>query len=275
MPTHQALAHRRDLWDDITLGRDEGAVTGYVESDFPISFQEAYEPPDEGLSYNLSEDLGQSARTVRAPHHGSYIGGGHHHTVKYSIRSGIGEQGGSIVTVVHTANTAQRTGINAVLTSTPAFGAGTTPRSYLDTKSQAIQSPFAQLSRILGIAPALSGDVAAKIKVFIERILANEGDLTEEGIVPNLSAFHGLIVFLVRHPLVRMPGLTITRDGAFAAIWDHGREARIRLDFIGTRRVRWVIVNTGPVAANGSGELDQKGLDAIMEAYGAQEWMTA
>ena len=173
---------------------------------------------------------------------------------------------------------------SGAVTSTPALGAvtysfgsgvvGTALTASQDGELEAKQSPFALLGRKIDVARhRLPIGIAAKLKAFVQRILDDEADFREEGVTPNVGAFDGLIGFLVRHPQVRMPGLALARDGAFAAIWDNGREARIRLDFVGRTRVRWVIVNTGPVLGNGTGEVDQVNLDAIIDAYGAKRWM--
>jgi hypothetical protein len=192
-------------------------------------------------------------------------------------------RGGNIIAALQyryiaiTANTAPGVGIAAAFSVTPASGAvATTPLFPLDTHSRASDPPFTQLSRKVDeAAPRLSNEIADELKNFVQRLLIDESDLTDEGVIPKPAAFDGLIAFLARHPWVRMPGLTITRAGTFAAFWDNDRKARIRLDFIGPTRVRWVVVTTGASAANGTGDVDQTALDPIIEAYNAKEWMSA
>ena len=45
-----------------------------------------------------------------------------------------------------------------------------------------------------------------------------------------------------------MPGLTVTEDGAFAAIWDVEQRARIRIDFVGDGKAKWVIATEIPTS---------------------------
>jgi hypothetical protein len=186
-----------------------------------------------------------------------------------------------VLTFTDTANTAPGIGITSVSAVTPPDTV-TTISTYASPYTLAhaptyssFQSPLAQLLRKVHVAYPLSSEASAKLANFIQRLSANESDLAEEGVIPNLAAFDGLITFLVSHPWVRVPALTITRGGAFAAIWDQERTARVRLDFVGSTRARWVVVNTGPAPTNGSGEVDQKQLDGILRAYNAKEWMAA
>jgi hypothetical protein len=286
MTTPQASAFR---------AASQGAGTGRIMHERAV-YAGAGELPDEGLGCPAPalaayyDDLVAGGRTRRdantliwAKLFGGALG-------YYDRGAATNEPQGGNITIATTANTAPDVGITTEFSVTPASGAvattsvfylGTTsgavtPSFPLGTHSRAINSPFTQLSRKVDeAAPRLSHDIADKLKNFVQRLLTDESDLTDEGVIPKLAAFDGLTAFLVRHPWVRMPGLTITREGAFAAFWDYERKARIRLDFIDATRVRWVVVNTGAAPANGTGEVDQIALDAIIEAYNAKEWMSA
>ncbi len=137
-------------------------------------------------------------------------------------------------------------------------------------------SPVAQLAQRLDRARSqLPAAAAVTLDKFINRRMINESDLVEEGLVPRLNAFDGLIAFLAGHPSVRMPGLTLTRDADVSAIWDNDQTDRIRFDFRDHRRVRWVVVRTSPEPASGSGEISLEAVDRIIEAHNAKDWMAA
>jgi hypothetical protein len=139
---------------------------------------------------------------------------------------------------------------------------------------QAIDMLQRQLSTPSGIA-GLSTTLGEAIRQFVGRLLADRPDLIEEGVSPSLDAFSGLVSFLADHPSVRVPGLTITPEGAVAAIWDHERTARIRLDFIDQTRVQWVVVGSEAKAKSGKGVVDRRDVRHIIEAYHANDWMIA
>jgi hypothetical protein len=137
------------------------------------------------------------------------------------------------------------------------------------------QSPLAPLVQKVNEARlSLSQPIAERLWNFVQQLAEDESDFTDEGVVPRVAALDGLISFLANHSQARLPRLTMTREGAFAAIWDKQQEARIRLDFLDSTKVRWVIVSNDTSVATGSGEAIQTALDAIIEAHSANEWMT-
>jgi hypothetical protein len=137
-------------------------------------------------------------------------------------------------------------------------------------------SPVAQLAqRLDGARGKLTKETTAKLETFVNRIISVESDLVDEGLMPRLGAFDGLIALLAGHPQNRMPGLTLTREGDLVAIWDNDRNDRIRFDFRDHKRVRWVLVRTSPKPASGSGEVSLDAVDGIIEAHHVADWMVA
>jgi hypothetical protein len=120
----------------------------------------------------------------------------------------------------------------------------------------------------------ISWDLTMGLIGFVHRLRFLEEDYAEEGIKPNVEGFDGLLAYLSRHTSVRMPSLSITREGAFAAIWDGANNSRVRLDFSNKTEVHWVIVSEDSEERllGGSGVLSMTGIDGILEAYGATAW---
>ena len=176
-----------------------------------------------------------------------------------------------------TSSTSPELGLFRSVAVTPASGsvAITSPTAWASCP-QAMPSPVAQLVQRLDRARGkLTTEAADALKEFVSRLISNESDLVDEGLVPRPGAFDGLIAFFAGHPWVRMPGLTLTREGDFAAIWDNDRKDRIRFDFREQGRVRWVVVRASPEPATGSGELNLKAVDGIIETHNAKDWMAA
>jgi hypothetical protein len=123
----------------------------------------------------------------------------------------------------------------------------------------------------------ISQRVASGLRSFVEQLARDQDELEDEGVVPSIAGFEGLLAFLSVHQRVRMPSLTVSDEGAFVALWDMGQRARVRIDFTGDGKAKWVIATIeGPTGAllGGSGIASVASLDNIVEAYDAWAWMS-
>ncbi len=99
-------------------------------------------------------------------------------------------------------------------------------------------------------------------------LLEDEEDLAD-GAAPDAKSFEALSGYLAARPWVKAPSLTLTRSGIFVGNWrpNSGAKARLFVDFIDEKRVRWSAADAreGKPPASTGGICCSLGMDEHLE----------
>jgi len=151
-----------------------------------------------------------------------------------------------------------------------------TPSAGLDERLKAI-------SAVLDVALAefsmhLSASVRGQMRNELRRLLAP--DVWEEDeALPSVDSFVGLLQFLSNRLDMAAPSVGVAPSGNFLAAWRPGTGARLTLEFLSANSVRWILMDARNKQTDrpitGAGVVPISALAAVIEPYGASEWVIA
>jgi hypothetical protein len=110
----------------------------------------------------------------------------------------------------------------------------------------------------------------------VERLLSDQEELDEDGIVPSSSSFDDLLTFLAARSWIRSPALGFNRSGQFSASWSRGRPIRsdVTLTFLGDGTVKWYVYGLGRRrTGSAAGKGERLDLAEILSGLGCDAWM--
>jgi hypothetical protein len=113
----------------------------------------------------------------------------------------------------------------------------------------------------------------------LEQLYAVAREAHPEQAPPSLASLKALTAFLVRHPELNYPQVTLTPGGDLTAEWSAGRGKLLSLDFLGAEDVRFVIFAPDPgrpyKTVRASGRATLEGVMRIAQPYDVLAWAGA
>ena len=111
-----------------------------------------------------------------------------------------------------------------------------------------------------------------------DRLLRDQDELDEDGIVPSPSSFDDLIAFLAGRPWAKSPAVGLSAQGRFSGSWAHvgTPQSDVTLTFLGGGTVKWYVYGIGKKrTGSAAGTIDRPDLPGLLAKLECDDWMVA
>lgn len=109
----------------------------------------------------------------------------------------------------------------------------------------------------------------------LDRLLGDQVELDDEGIVPSLGSIEDLLSFLSSRPWARPPAVGLTRTGQFAVSWSRPTPTRdLSITFLGNGSVKWYAYGLGRRGkSSAAGSSERLDLPTLLARLGCDGWL--